>query len=162
MSTRTAWHGTALGWHRSLNNCVTVLEQCNDRFTALKFSTLDQSILVFSLYAPTAGKDEEFLECLDSLSSFILANSTENSLILIGADSNCSSKSSARRQKAFTMFCETFDLEVKSGTTPTFHHHNGSSESQIDMFIASKQLVLSSFLQICTKETPTNYSSREC
>ena len=61
MTTRTAWHGTALGWHESLGSCVKVLESINDRFTAVKLSLSNQSLLVVSLYAPTSGKDDEFL-----------------------------------------------------------------------------------------------------
>jgi hypothetical protein len=114
-----------------------------------------------SRYAPTSGQDDEFLECIDHLSEFLLLNLSESEYIVIGADTNCSMKSSTRRKQAWKAFCETFSLEEKSGAEDTFHHHNGTSNSRIDMFAVSKSLQLSQVVQLCTLEYPLNLSSHD-
>ena len=119
------------------------------------------SILLISLYSPTHGKDDEFLECIDFLSEFLLINLSENEEIVIGADTNCSSKSTTKRKQAWKIFCDSFSLENKSGPEETFHHHNGSSNSWIDMFVASKSLDLSLLHQLCTLNNPRNLSSHD-
>ena len=129
------WHGTAIAWHRDLQPYVAQLPVTHDRFTAIKISfTSTHTILAISLYAPTSGKDNEFLECLDFLSDFLSSESGYSSVIM-GADSNCSSKSSRRRQLAWAKFLKDFNLQIKSTDIPTFHHHNGTSDSCIDYFI---------------------------
>ena len=42
---------------------------------------------------------------------------------------------------------------------PTFHHHNGMSDSCIDLFAATRGLDIGSISQYCTLETPLNLSS---
>ena len=81
--------------------------------------------------------------------------------MLIGADTNCSSKSSSRRRKAWSDFCENFSLTSHAGPDPTFHHHNGSSESCIDTILSSKNLKPSTIVQLCTLEDPINLSSHD-
>ena len=44
---------------------------------------------------------------------------------------------------------------------PTFHHHNCSSNSSIDLFAASTTLNLGETIQYCTLETPLNLSSHD-
>ena len=155
------WHGVALGWHDDISSLVTPLESSCDRFCSIRLNTGNQSLLIISLYAPTHGKDEEFQECLDHLSEFLMLNISENDHIIIGADSNCSTKSSERRKQAWKIFCESYSLEIKSGTDPTFHHHNGLSNSLIDVFVVSKNLKLSLLNQLCTLENPENFSSHD-
>ena len=118
-------------------------------------------MLLLSFYAPTSGQDEEFLESISHLSDFISRNSVAGDQILIGADSNCSTKSSSRRQIAWKSFCEKFDLKQHNSPLPSFHHHNGLSESFIDVFVASETLDLGKVLQYCTLNTPLNLSSHD-
>ena len=155
------WHGVAVGWHNDLISSVTQLHSNHERFTGIKLSSSNVSILFVSLYAPTYGKDDEFLECMAHLSEFLLLNISENDSIIIGADTNCSIKSSVRRQKAWKLFCESFSLQPNSGTAATFHHHNGTSESCIDTILTSKPLKLDHLWQHCTLEAPTNLSSHD-
>ena len=58
-------------------------------------------------------------------------------------------------------FCELFDLQIHLALLPTFHHHNGMSESCIDLFAASRGLDIGSISQYCTLETPLNLSSHD-
>ena len=114
-----------------------------------------------SLYAPTHGKDEEYLECLSYLAEFILENMSESDSLLIGADTNCSIKSSNRRQKAWDNFCQNFSLTTHTGPAPTFHHHNGTSNSFIDSILTSSNLKPSRISQLCTLDNPLNLSSHD-
>ena len=116
---------------------------------------------MISVYAPTHGKDEEFLECISYLTEFILVNKSENDFLAIGADSNCSHKSTSRRRTAWKTFCESFTLKQVSGTEPTFHHHNGTSESCIDVILLSNNLRSKDFQQFCTLDSPANVSSHD-
>ena len=155
------WHGVAIGWHDSISSLVTPLESSCDRFCGIRISTGNMSLLLVSLYAPTHGKDDDFLECMDFLSQFLLINLSETDKLVIGADSNCSEKSSGKRKKAWRMFCEVFSLKIESSPHPTFHHHNGSSHSLIDLFAVSESLELSMLHHLCTLEDPHNLSSHD-
>ena len=161
MTPGPVWHGSALGWHDSINPMVTPIESNHERFSCIRLSSGLSSTILVSLYAPTHGKDEEFLECIDNLSEFLLQHLSENEHIIIGADTNCSEKSSVRRKQSWKIFCDTFSLVQKSTSAPTFHHHNGTSNSCIDMFMASESLQLTSHSNICTLETPLNLSSHD-
>ena len=161
MSPGQVWHGAAIAWHNDLHPLVTPLPTTNVRFAAVLIGISDQSnILAISLYAPTSGKDDEFLECLGFLEEFISSNFPENGSVIIGTDSNCSKKSSSRRQLFWSQFCKTFSLDILASNFPTFHHNNGSSESSIDYF-ASINCNIGNLKQICTLETPLNLSSHD-
>ena len=100
------WHGTALGWRKSIDSSVTKLPIVSNRFCGVKFVDKHSkvSILVYTAYLPTSGKDEEFLEVLALLNIDIAQNNTENSAGIIGTDSNTSKKSTKRRYEAMENF----------------------------------------------------------
>ena len=132
------WHGAALAWHTDLSPLVSQIPVTYDRINAISIAFSSKCrILAISLYAPTAGKDDEFLECIDFLTEFISNNIKAHPTVIIGTDSNCSSKSSKRRLLAWSRLCDQFSLSISSTETPTFHHHNGSSESCIDYFVSN-------------------------
>ena len=87
-------------------------------------------------------------------------NTPDSGSVLIGADSNCSKKSTKRRKLAWEDFCRTFSLEITQTSSPTFHHHNGSSESTIDYFL-SVNCNLDNLRQFCTLDNPLNFSSHD-
>ena len=161
MQSGPVWHGAAIGWHVELDAEVMPLPAFSKRFMGVKLETHHGSILAISLYAPTAGQDDEYLECLDDLTEYIQSYMAGNDEIVIGTDANCCSKSTSRRKAAWKSFCEKFNLAVHSNHIPTFHHHNGSSESCIDFFLSSKSLRLTQLSQVCTLETPLNLSSHD-
>ena len=98
------WHGVAIGWQQNLNHAINYLVSNNERIAGIKLKFADTSIILISFYAPTSGKDEEFSEAVSSLSEFIIQHTTEdNEQVVIGTDSNCSSKSSARRQLSLNL-----------------------------------------------------------
>ena len=155
------WHGSALGWHNDIQHLIRPIPPTYERFSAVILSCYPKnSILVISLYAPTSGKDDDFLECIGYLSECITTNMPESGSVIIGTDSNCSQKSSSRRKTIWDAFCEQFSLQIETSSTPTFHHHNGSSESCIDYFMSAK-CIIKNLQQFCTLDSPTNLSSHD-
>ena len=65
------WHGFALGWHDDLGDKAVPLESSHDRFAAVRITLHSRTLLAISLYAPTSGKDDDFLECFSHLSNFL-------------------------------------------------------------------------------------------
>ena len=65
------------------------------------------SIIIYTLYLPTSGQDEDFIEVIDTLQYDILKQHPYTALI-IGTDSNVSMKSTKRRQKAMEYFYRNF------------------------------------------------------
>ena len=92
------WHGVAIGWKKDLSASILPLESTYDRVAGIKLSSSSKSLLLVSFYAPTAGHDEDFLESISHLSDFLKSNMSTGDQVLIGADCNCSSKSTMRRQ----------------------------------------------------------------
>ena len=162
------WHGTALGWRKTATKHVTKLPVISDRFCGVKYvdSNLDSSIIAYTAYLPTSGQDDQFLEILSLLKYDIEQNNTENCIVMIGTDSNVSSKSTTRRVKAMQIFLDAFSLNsILSNTEPTFHHNNMTSESQIDhifYIIPEKSNVKIRFKKhLCLKDDSSNLSSHD-
>jgi exonuclease III len=111
------WQGAAIAWHDTLSSTSPVipLPVTCDRFVAVLLSLEDnQETLAISLYAPTSGRDDDFLECLDFLSNFIQSHMPVSGSVIIGTDSNCSMKSSKRRKEAWSGLCKEFSLQILS------------------------------------------------
>ena len=122
---------------------------------------MELCILFACFYAPTSGHDDDFIEALSELTYFLKSNTAADDQIFIGTDSNVSNKSSARRLHAWNEFCSSNHLICHRPLEPTFHHHNGLSESHLDMFLASSCLQLQHISQICTLNEPLNLSSHD-
>ena len=90
------WHGTALGWKKSLEKSVTKLPIISERFCGIKYEDKQAGvdIIAYTVYLPTSGQDHEFLEILSVLSSDISKHIIDDSIVIIGTDSNVSKKSS--------------------------------------------------------------------
>ena len=133
------------------------------RFAGIKIQTSSSTILAISLYLPTSGQDEEFLDCISSLSNYILENTDSRDEVLIGTDTNCSEKSTMRRKKLYKDFCCELGLVEVGSKVPTFHHNNLVSTSNIDRFLVTKTLAdkLRPVLVECTLEFPMNFSSHD-
>lgn len=155
------WHGTAVVWHSDLKSMVTPLKCVYERFSAIKIRTANHSVLAISVYFPTAGKDDEFLECVSILSVFIKENSSNLDTIIIGADSNCSDISSPRRINAMNDFINELSLVKVTNALPTFHHHNGRATSCIDYFLVSNVQHIGRIMTVCTKDQPLNLSTHD-
>ena len=66
-----------------------------------------------------------------------------------------------RRQEAWRNLCESLGLKEHRSTFPSFHHHNGTSDSFLDLFAASSTLSMQEIIQYCTLESPLNLSSHD-
>ena len=126
LSPGPVWHGSAIGWPTDIDKYITKHEINNPRFCGVKHEDIENnfSILAYSVYLPTAGRDEEFLEVLSALTADLEQHLTPHSTIIIGCDSNQSEKSSKRRTRAMNNFLEHFKLSpILTGEAPTFHHN---------------------------------------
>ena len=156
------WHGTAIGYHASFSTHVEKIPIISERFCGIKINYYDLVIIAYSVYLPTSGQDDEFLEELDLLNHDINNNSEKDSTIIIGIDANTSEKSTNRRQEAFYKFTENFTLKtVLPDSKPTFHHNNGTSESQIDHILTNNSEIVSFFSHLCKHDDPSNLSSHD-
>ena len=157
------WHGTAIAWHKDLHSNITLIDPVSERFSGIRVKLGPRYFLAISLYLPTSGKDDSFLECLSSLLSFITENNIPGDSILIGADSNCSKRSTTRRIRALVDFCDSAELTRIGPSDPTFHHFNGTSATSIDCFFVSKDLVnvLTKVQVKCTLDEPLNLSAHD-
>ena len=160
------WHGATIGWSLEVDKYVTKLPTISDRFCGISFRNGHTNALFYSLYLPTSGKDEEFLEVLTKLSSDINEHRTAHETIIIGADTNQSIKSSRRRSDAMIDFQNEIDLHsISKSDEATFHQNNQTSSSQIDHILchfSEKSKTTIHFLkQICTLEDSDNLSSHD-
>ena len=168
LETGPVWQGTAIGWSMEIDKFVCKLPVISDRFCGVQYTDVqtDTQFLAYTLYLPTAGKDEEFLEVLSSLSADIAHNNNNNSAVVIGCDSNQSSKSTKRRSSAMNNFLAEFGLEsILIDDKPTFHHNNQTSETKIDHiyhnFSMHSAAKISMHNHLCLKENPSNLSSHD-
>ena len=162
------WHGTALGWDKSIDHYVSKIPVLNERFCGIKYtdSKSGTSIVAFTAYFPTSGHDDTFLETLSQLSIDITNHKGTDDILIIGLDSNQSDKSTRRRSEGMDNFLQRFSLNtVMKNTVPTFHHQNQSSESQIDHILYSipKSSDVNVTLKkiLCLLEHPHNLSSHD-
>ena len=163
------WHGTALGWEKKINDKVTKIPIASNRFCGVKFSDQNTGVKIalYSVYLPTSGKDDEFIEVTAHLSADLQANVENDEVIIIGIDSNQSMKSTRRRSKNMNAFVQMFSLQhTFDSPTPTFHHQNQTSTSKIDdilYFVPSKTSAVNvKFMKhLCTLEHSSNLSSHD-
>ena len=92
-----AWQGTAIGWLKTYSCYISKIPLISQWFCGIKFSYQDKMFLVYSVYLPTSGKDEEFCEVIQTLSEDISSNMTGELNLILGMDSNQSEKSTSRR-----------------------------------------------------------------
>ena len=133
LSKEHAWQGSAIGWLNSVNPYIYKLPVISQWFCGVRYKHENNTILSYSVYMPTSGKDNEFCEVLQTLTEDIETHMTNGYMLIIGLDSNQSVKSSRRRTYEMQNFIDKFSLKtiLENNTDPTFHHYNGS-ESQID------------------------------
>ena len=98
------WHGTAIGWNQSLLSDAVKLPLVSPRFSGITVVNKKMHLIAYSVYLPTMGNDDDFIEVLDTLEEDLVNNMSVESSIVIGLDANTSSKSTTRRQNAFNAF----------------------------------------------------------
>ena len=101
-----SWHGTAIGWKKTLGDQVTKMPILCDRFCSVKYvnQSSKETVILYSTYLPTSGNDDLFLETLETLNFDILQNKRSSDTLILAADTNVSEKSNKRRLNAFKNF----------------------------------------------------------
>ena len=161
------WHGTAIGWHSSVNTNIKKIPVVSDRFCGVVYHNATTRILAFTAYMPTSGQEEEFLEIISQLTLNLLANIEDRKTcsIIIGLDSNQSKKSTSRRTNSMKCFISDFLLKtILLDDKQTFHHNNQTSESQIDtilFFIPNSEINLKFSDHLCKNDNPDNLSTHD-
>ena len=108
----------------------------SDRFCGILYSDKSISLLSYTAYLPTSGRDEEFMEVLAQLSADITQHMQDNIAVIIGADTNQSQKSSKRRTEAMDQFSKDFSFKsILNSDEPTFQQNKLTSVSQIDTIL---------------------------
>ena len=83
------WHGVAIGWSKDIGASIIHLENACERISGAKISLQDKSLLLLSFFAPTSGKDDDFLESISNLEDYLQCISAPGDQIIMGADSVC-------------------------------------------------------------------------
>ena len=162
--TYMAWYSSQVD--KSHDMFVSKLPVVSSRFCGIKYNSNDTTVLLYSVYMPTSGQDDLYIEVLSLLEFDIKQNITPNCVIFLGIDSNCSLKSSSRRQYMMNLFLSEFSLAPILETDQlTFHHNIGTSESKIDNIYWSSlnktDMTLCFKELLCVKEEPSNLSSHD-
>ena len=122
--------------------------------------------MAYSAYLPTSGQDDFFIEILSQLQYDIEQNISENCVVIVGIDSNCSSRSTKRRIEAMNKFLNKISLcTILTTNDATFHHNNGTSQTQIDHIYKcipnNSQIEVSLLHHLCKIEESSNLSSHD-
>ena len=137
LKTGPVWHGTALGWHSTFASNISKFPTVSTRFCGIKLKTEHIDIIAYTVYLPTMGQDDDFLEEISMLAHDISNHATPESTIIIGIDANTSIKSSTRRQEAFTTFKSEFMLKtILPGDDPTLDSQNLRSTTFSQMILS--------------------------
>lgn len=77
--------GVALLWRKALSPCVSVIPCVNPRIAAIRVTTSDRPVLVFSVYMPTdcAENVPDFTDCVSAVSA-IIDDSGIDSVFILG------------------------------------------------------------------------------
>ena len=156
------WHGTDIGVKKTL--IIEKFPVISTQFRGIKYGDSDNNseTIIYTAYLPTSGKDEEFIEEVSILTDDIQRHMDNTTDIVIGLDSNVSTKSTKRRQSAMKEFLEIFNLKsISSGDSPTFHHNNGLSKSQIDFIYTNNPAKVEFYRQLCQLNDSDNLSSHD-
>ena len=160
------WHGTAVAWDKSIDKNITQLPTISERFCGVKYEDEKTKILAYTAYLPTKGQDNEFMDVLSQLSFELESRNTNETVIIIGLDSNQSRKSTRCRSDAMAKFIEYFSLKpVLTSEDPTFHHNNQTSESQIDNILykvpENSDVDIDLYKHLCKLNNFANLSSHD-
>ena len=130
--------GTAIIWKDDLDSIITPLNAGSDRTIAVQVISEEQPILLLNTYMPTEGAAQAvYEEILDEVYT-IMDQYSEHAVIWSG-DINASPDriNKTTNDVKLKNFCIENGLQISCHMpkTPTFHHFNGKSQSQIDLFL---------------------------
>ena len=133
--------GTMILWKINHHQFIKPLPTTSTAFLPILFSPpgLGLSIHV-SLYLPTSGKEEAFIDAITSLSQMLeeILLSHPDAQLYIRGDANVNHKH-YNRTRALLSFCQNLNLNRLSIDHPTYHHFmgHGLSDSELDVLLSS-------------------------
>ncbi|KAK3089516.1 hypothetical protein FSP39_004221 [Pinctada imbricata] len=134
--------GVGILWRKDLDHLVTAISEGNERMQCVIISMENTSILLMSVYLPTKGQSDnyvEFAECI-SLLGAIIEKYTDHIIIIAGDfNEDLTTDKSSRRKECLLSFVDEFLLETKY-TKSTFIHPNGRDNSVIDYIFMRKSV----------------------
>ena len=136
--------GTMALWRKSLDPYVSTVPSTSSSFLPIIFSPPGYKPSVhITVYLPTAGQDEQFIEEIVKLNNFMLdyVEKHSDSIFYIRGDVNVNQKDK-KRIKIFNKFCEDWSLSETKLEHSTYHHFVGlgSSDSQLDVLLHHQDL----------------------
>jgi hypothetical protein len=101
-------------------------------------------MILINNYLPTmmTGSEPNYIEHLDKLSALIEKYEVTHNIVIAGdLNGSLSSARNNNHDKLLKQFCRRHQLRHTINNThcPTFHHHNGKSNSQIDYILENIQ-----------------------
>ena len=141
--------GVAILWPKVWSSKVKRLDEGNERIVVITIAA-SKPICFINAYLPTqdSGSHTEYLECLDILHSIFMKYQGTYQAILCGdLNGTLLETRSNKRDKLLRNFVTELHLStgISCGTIPTFHHHAGTSSSQIDYILVQNRQIVSSY-----------------
>ena len=163
--------GVALLWHQNIDKNIEIVQTGSDRAAAVRFSTIDMSIMVIQVYLPTANNSfEYFKEEIDNISHLCAAYSEKSHIVIMG-DFNAQVASIDEPETLnrtrdiylnkliqFSNLVIASDSSRCSGAPFTFYPYSNGRPSRIDHILMDRSLVHN--LQYChvLPDAPLNVS----
>ena len=131
--------GTLVLWKKNLDKYISVYHVNSPSFLPIIYSPPGSPVSVhISLYLPTSGREEEFIEALAELSNTVedITDRYENCLIFLRGDGNVNSNNT-ERMVIFSRFISSFRLVQVPLDHKTYHHFlgGGAFDSNIDIIL---------------------------
>ena len=148
----------AIIWNKDSNHSIEILPDGGPRTIAIKIaSSEEKNIILVNTYMPSFGSTDHidlYKDMLSEIHEIAVKYNADN--LLWAGDLNASLQRTPpnKQDQLLRTFISQSSL-VPAGThnTPTFYHHNGKSNSQIDHLMISQDLMprVNGF-QVCTRE----------
>ena len=155
---QSAKGGTMTLWKKELDQYVSIEASPSSSFLPILFSPPGHRPTIhLSVYLPTAGKDDEYVEVVLRIVQFVteLGGKFPEASIYIRGDLNSNPKNKKRRI-IFKKLCDDLDLAETPVEHPTYHHFlgDGRSDSQLDVLLHSKKSTETLLKVFCKLENP--------
>ena len=140
LTSSRAHGGTLVFWKRNLDPFVTIFDVTSSRILVFLLNVPGYPMTVhISIYLPTSGLENEFVEELSNLEVAIeeLTEKYPSASFFIRGDANSSvhPRSGNKRDFLFSFFCDKLGLKSSEIGHPTYHHFIGHTSSSIDVIL---------------------------
>jgi hypothetical protein len=130
-------------WPQKFSHKITKLEK-EERFVVIEVLADKHKMILINNYLPTmmTGSEPNYIEHLDKLSVLIEKYEDTHNIVIAGdLNSSLLPARNNNHDKLLKQFCRKHQLRHTINNThcPTFHHHNGKSNSQIDYILENIQ-----------------------